>query len=93
MPTLQKHVDISEKGTEIILDCLEAMMGSQSQLSKSNTSFIAMNLFHQVSGNAYTFEEVRAWAKEAGFSKQTLKKLNAPGFGYFFPFYFTPLSI
>ncbi len=71
---------LNEGGQLVILEQIKGI-GSKSQLSKSNTSFIAMNLFHQANGNAYTFEEVNAWAKEAGFSKQTLKKLNAPGFG------------
>ena len=71
---------LHQGGQLIILEQIKGI-GSKSQLSKSNTSFIALNLLHQASGNAYTFDEVRAWAKEASFSKQTLKKLNAPGFG------------
>ncbi len=71
---------LNQGGQLVILEQIKGI-GSKSQLSKSNTSFIALNLFHQASGNAYAFEEVSAWAKEARFTKQTLKKLNAPGFG------------
>ena len=71
---------LNQGGQLVILEQIKDI-GSNSQLSKSNTSFIALNLFHQASGNAYTFEEVCACAKEASFSKQTLKKLNGPGFG------------
>ncbi|MBL7817294.1 MAG: methyltransferase domain-containing protein [Saprospiraceae bacterium] len=74
------HAVLRQGGQLIILEQIKGI-GGASQLSKSNTSFIALNLFHQASGNAYTFEEVRAWAIEAGFRKHTLKKLNAPGFG------------
>ncbi|MEI6412044.1 MAG: methyltransferase [Bacteroidota bacterium] len=71
---------LNQGGQLVILEQIKGI-GSKSQLSKSNTSFIAMNLFHQASGNAYTYEEVSAWAKESGFRKQSLKKLNGPGFG------------
>ncbi|MCU0353034.1 MAG: acetylserotonin O-methyltransferase [Cytophagales bacterium] len=67
-------------GQLIILEQVKGI-GGDSQLSKANTSFMALNLFHQSSGNTYTFGEVSDWAKEAGFRRQQLKKLNAPGFG------------
>lgn len=74
------HAALRPGGQMIIHEQVKGISGS-SQLAKANTSFIALNLFHQTNGNTYTFEEVSQWAQAAGFQKQTLKKLNSPGFG------------
>ena len=71
---------LNKGGQLIILDQIKGV-GGNSQLSKATTSFMALNLFHQANGNTYSFDEVRAWANDAGFSNQQLRKLHAPGFG------------
>lgn len=71
---------LNKGGRLIILDQIKGTGGS-SQLSQATTSFMAINLFHQANGNAYSHEEVSAWSKAAGFNAARLDKLNAPGFG------------
>ena len=67
-------------GLYVILDQIKGIGGS-SQLSKATTSYMALNLLHQAGGKTYSHAEVGSFAKNAGFGKTELKKLNAPGFG------------
>ncbi|MDO8366099.1 MAG: methyltransferase [Saprospiraceae bacterium] len=71
---------LNEGGIYVILDQIRGIGGS-SQLSKSTTAYMALNLLHQAGGKTYTHPEVDAFTKKVGFQKTTLKKLNAPGFG------------
>ena len=71
---------LNEGGTYVILDQIRGIRSS-SQLSKSTTAYMALNLLHQAGGKTYTHSEVDAFTKKAGFQKTALKKLNAPGFG------------
>lgn len=73
------YASLRPKGQLIVLEQVKGV-GGKSQLSRATTSFMALNLFHQSNGNTYTFEEVKAWAMEAGFKKAQLKPLNSPGF-------------
>lgn len=54
--------------------------GGTTQLSKATTSFMALNLMHQAGGRTWSATEVEAFAREAGFTATSLKKLRSPGF-------------
>ncbi len=40
---------------------------------------VGLNLFNEIGGNAYSFEEVREWYQRAGFSRCTRTDLRVPG--------------
>ncbi len=80
--TLAKKVysSLNSSGMFIILDQIKGIGGS-SQMSKANTSYMALNLLHQAGGKTYSKNEIDTFTKNVGFKKTELKKLNAPGFG------------
>ena len=80
----KKVYDALEPGGQlIILDQIKGI-GGKSQMARAMTAYMALNLFHQVNGNTYSFDEVQGWALQTGFSGAKMKKLNSPGFGLIF---------
>jgi len=71
---------LNHGGIYVMLDQIKGI-GGKSQMSKATTSFMALNLLHQAGGKTYSKNEIDTFAKNAGFNKTQLKKLNAPGFG------------
>lgn len=74
------YSSLNTGGIYVILDQIKGIGGS-SQMSKATTSYMALNLLHQAGGKTYSKAEVDDFTRRAGFSKNELKKLNAPGFG------------
>lgn len=71
---------LNKGGLYVILDQIKGIGGS-SQMSKATTAYMALNLLHQAGGKTYSHAEIDTIAKKAGFQKNELKKLHAPGFG------------
>ncbi len=78
--TRKAYKSLNHGGIYVMLDQIKGI-GSNSQMSKATTSYMALNLLHQAGGKTYSKNEVDTFAQKAGFKKTVLKKLNAPGFG------------
>lgn len=66
-------------GIYVVLDQIQGV-GGRSQLAKATTSYMALNLLHQMGGRTYSHDEVDGFARGAGFSRTRLTRLHAPGF-------------
>lgn len=52
---------------------------SGSSVSRLIPAVVGLNLFNEIGGNAYTFDEIREWCSEAGFVECAEKRLRVPG--------------